>query len=336
MTPDLINDLRRIDGYSDLFGPQDFCDCPHCRSVLGPAAYFTDLMHFVETNVSRPVFINPGKTTHPLYLKNRRPDLWTLPVTCANTNTLVPYLTIVNEVLESYLRKVVDGDIYATLADPRTKVSFRVPFNLPFAELGVYLSHFELSPADVYRRLRQPDDKVWRARLEPVARRGRCRHHARPHRACWPASGCRPRSPTIRSSSSCARPVSSAKSSTTCCGWPSTATSTTSSSPSRYPPGELQNFPEVLQGLTAARVDFLHRFLRLWRSTQWTIEQLDLLLVSLQYGRTDRHRPRQRRHRPARPARRAAACAPPRRRGTRLVDQPDAGLPLVPEAAING
>jgi hypothetical protein len=45
--------------------------------VLGPAAYFTDLMHFVETNISRPVFINPAKTTHPLYLKNRRPDLWT-------------------------------------------------------------------------------------------------------------------------------------------------------------------------------------------------------------------------------------------------------------------
>ena len=48
----LVNDLRQIDGLSDLFGPQDFCDCDDCHSVLSPAAYFVDLMHFVETNVS--------------------------------------------------------------------------------------------------------------------------------------------------------------------------------------------------------------------------------------------------------------------------------------------
>ena len=280
VTPDLINDLRRIDGYSDLFGPQDFCDCPHCRSVLGPAAYFTDLMHFVETNVSRPVFINPGKTTHPLYLKNRRPDLWTLPVTCANTNTLVPYLTIVNEVLESYLRKVVDGDIYATLADPRTKVSFRVPFNLPFAELGVYLSHFELSPADVYRSLRHPDDKVWRARLNlsPVeaaavttpdptgvlARIGLPTSLADyPVQRFLRQTGLEREELDDVLQLAFNRDINNVVVA------------------QQVPAGELQNFPEVIQGLTAARVDFLHRFLRLWRSTEWTIEQLDLLLVSL-------------------------------------------------------
>jgi hypothetical protein len=280
VSPDLVNDLRRIDGFSDLFGPQDFCDCPHCRSVLGPPAYFTDLMHFVETNVSRPVFIKPGKTTHPLYLKNRRPDLWTLPVTCANTNTLVPYLTIVNEVLEAYLSKVVDGDIYATLANAATKVSFRVPFDLPLAELGVYLGHFGLTPADVYRRLRQPDNKVFRARLNlsPVE-----------------AAAITTPDPT----GVLAR-----------LGSP---TSLTDYAVPRFlrqtglernqlddvlhmqfnkdlnnvvvveqrPVGELQNFPEVLQGLTNARVDFLHRFLRLRRSTEWSVEQLDLLLVSL-------------------------------------------------------
>src|SRR5262249_36985919 len=163
--PDLLNELQRIDGFSDLFGPQDFCGCDECHSIFSPAAYFCDLMHFVEKNVSRAVFITPGLTTHAIYLKTRRPDLWTLQLSCENTKALIPYLTIVNEVLEAFLDAIVHGDIYATLADPTDKVSFRTPVDLPFAELRLYLSHFGLAPANIYRTLRLPDLKVWRARL---------------------------------------------------------------------------------------------------------------------------------------------------------------------------
>jgi hypothetical protein len=280
ISPDLVNDLRRIDGFSDLFGPQDFCDCPHCRSVLGPAAYFTDLMHFVETNISRPVFITPAKTTHPLYLKNRRPDLWALPVTCANTNTLVPYLTIVNEVLEAYLRRVVAGDIYATLADPATKVSFRVPFNLPFAELGVYLEHFGLTVADVYKRLRQPDDKVSRARLNLSSIEAATITTPDPTGVL-----ARLGLPTSLVDYPVQRFLRQA-------GLERTELDDVLRMEfnrdinavviaEQRPPGELQNFPEILQNLTNARVDFLHRFLRLWRATGLTIDELDVLLVSL-------------------------------------------------------
>ncbi len=280
VAPNLVNDLRRIDGYSDLFGPQDFCDCPHCRSVLGAGAYFTDLMHFVETNVSRPVFVTPARTTHPLYLKNRRPDLWTLPLTCANTNTLVPYLTIVNEVLEAYLAKVVAGDIFATLADPATKVSFRVPFNLPFAELGVYLDHFGLTPADIARTLRQPDDKVFRLRL-----------------------GLAPAEAAVITTPDPAGVLARLGNPTTLTDYPVTRLLRQTGLDreqldavlriqfnkdlgavvvaEQRPAGELQNFPEILQGLTNARVDFLHRFLRLWRATAWTVDELDVVLVAL-------------------------------------------------------
>ena len=40
-----------------------------------------------------------------LNLKVRRPDLWELPLTCENTTTLVPYLDIINEILESFIAK---------------------------------------------------------------------------------------------------------------------------------------------------------------------------------------------------------------------------------------
>src|SRR5690606_2437437 len=44
-----INDyLRDIPGYQDLFGEMAFCDCEHCQSIYSPAAYFVDLMQFVE------------------------------------------------------------------------------------------------------------------------------------------------------------------------------------------------------------------------------------------------------------------------------------------------
>ena len=101
----------------------------------------------------------------PLHLKRRRPDLWRLQLTPENTNTLIPYLTIVNEVLETYLDQAGHADIYGTLSDPSVKVSFRVPFSLPFAELGLYLGHFGVTPADIYRTLGLPAAQVHRAQL---------------------------------------------------------------------------------------------------------------------------------------------------------------------------
>jgi hypothetical protein len=45
------NGLKDIDSIEDLFGPQNYCECESCRSVLSPAAYFVDLMRFTEQRV---------------------------------------------------------------------------------------------------------------------------------------------------------------------------------------------------------------------------------------------------------------------------------------------
>lgn len=280
VTPELVNDLRRIDGFSELFGPQDFCSCEQCRSVLSPAAYFCDLMYFVEQHVSNPVFVAPGQATHPLYLKRRRPDLWALKLTCGNTNELIPYLDIVNEVLESFLAGVIGGDVYATLADPAQKTSFHVPFSRPFTELHVYLSHFELSPADIYRTLQHADAKVWRALL-----------------------GVSPDLATVIATADATGVLVRMGSPATLVDFPvkellritgldrdqldsvlelRSLPDLQSIAVGKQPvPGELQNFPEILKSLTADRVDVIHRFLRLWRATPWAIEELDLLLLAL-------------------------------------------------------
>jgi peptidoglycan hydrolase-like protein with peptidoglycan-binding domain len=92
---------------TELFGSLDLCDCQHCRSILSPAAYFVDLLHLLENSKPyKKIDANDpnqeGKVPLELLLQ-RRPDLEYLKLTCENTNTPIPYIDLVNEILESYV-----------------------------------------------------------------------------------------------------------------------------------------------------------------------------------------------------------------------------------------
>ncbi|SCG63995.1 neuraminidase-like domain-containing protein [Micromonospora humi] len=79
-----------------LFGDVSWCECDHCRSVYSPAAYLVDLLAMLDTAAPN------GSGQRPLdVLLTRRPDLAQIPLTCENTNTTIPYVDLVNEVLES-------------------------------------------------------------------------------------------------------------------------------------------------------------------------------------------------------------------------------------------
>lgn len=109
-----------------LFGSIDYCECDDCLSVYSPAAYFVEILQYLRnndlgpdpTNPSQP---NPGIRTDPKDISNtpleklfrRRPDLGCLELTCENTFTVLPYIDLVNEVMESF---VVHLDKYH--ADP--------------------------------------------------------------------------------------------------------------------------------------------------------------------------------------------------------------------------
>ena len=125
----------------ELFGSLDYCDCDHCRSVLSPAAYLVDLLHFLDPaaeqwqavldewhqehddapypfaddqawqdhqeqwaldHPDRPVPPDPEVSPFTV-LARRRPDLANLPLTCENTNTALPYVDVVNEALEFFV-----------------------------------------------------------------------------------------------------------------------------------------------------------------------------------------------------------------------------------------
>jgi|GEM_PF-1012524 len=97
--------LKEVPNWASLFGSLDFCDCKHCQSVYSPAAYFVDLLQFLDVprKSAKPTPLdyligNPDKG-----IVGKRPDLPHIPLTCENTNTSIPYIDLVNEVLESYV-----------------------------------------------------------------------------------------------------------------------------------------------------------------------------------------------------------------------------------------
>lgn len=164
--------LRELSGYADYFGNQAYCHCCHCQSIISPAAYFVDLMEFIERSITGPSFPASVREEYlKLKLRNRRRDLWNgIPLTCEATNALVPYLKIVNEILENYIfrpppapipdltslpeRPAIEGSVYPQLYNRESSGrpdldSFRQPFMLPLERLQIYLSHFPITRAEV-------------------------------------------------------------------------------------------------------------------------------------------------------------------------------------------
>ncbi|HSD46068.1 MAG TPA: hypothetical protein VLB87_05575, partial [Pyrinomonadaceae bacterium] len=95
--------------WNNLFKAGDMCECEHCRSVLSPAAYFTDLLMFVRDRHAR----NPAFTVQQILFK-RRPDLGYLELNCENALTPFPYIDTVCEVLESVVDSAGDNDLRLT------------------------------------------------------------------------------------------------------------------------------------------------------------------------------------------------------------------------------
>lgn len=106
--PQWLNDRIRLDGtrdfieerfpgYSAMFSLNQ-CACNHCESVFSPSAYFVDLMRFLQRGLTN----DEGDSPLDIF-QDRRPDLFHLPLTCENSHSLIPYIDLVNEVMESYI-----------------------------------------------------------------------------------------------------------------------------------------------------------------------------------------------------------------------------------------
>ena len=166
-----------------LFGNLDFCQCEDCRSVLSPAAYFVDVLDLLDKQSApnaagyTPLDVLIGKDAT---VPGRRPDLGALPLTCENTDTALPYIDIVNEILEYYLAHTkLDGgvaydtgsaasadliaepqhilaDVYTTTL-PQAVYPLDLPFDLWIETVRGFLGYFKVPLARLLDAFRQAD-----------------------------------------------------------------------------------------------------------------------------------------------------------------------------------
>ena len=100
------NAIKEIPELSTLFGSLDFCLCGDCQSVNSPAAYLVDVLNFLKDRKTKlpETEPTPDPPAEPPSVKDllfaRRPDLGEIELTCENTNTALPYVDLVLEVLE--------------------------------------------------------------------------------------------------------------------------------------------------------------------------------------------------------------------------------------------
>ncbi|MBP2329129.1 hypothetical protein JOF56_009514 [Kibdelosporangium banguiense] len=141
-----------LPSYEELFGDLSFRPADESRSVLSPAAYLADLLELIDDSFE----VFP--------LTQRRPGLQGVPLDTENTYTVVPYLDIVNGVLEPRVGESAEA-AYERLR------GLRFPLNLPFSlqdeRLKKYLGRFGVTADELYRAFatRPDSDVVTRAFL---------------------------------------------------------------------------------------------------------------------------------------------------------------------------
>jgi Tc toxin complex TcA C-terminal TcB-binding domain/ABC toxin N-terminal region/Neuraminidase-like domain/PA14 domain/Salmonella virulence plasmid 28.1kDa A protein len=170
-----------VPNYTELFGAPDICECEDCRSVYSAAAYFIDLLRFLWRGEPN----QDGKAPLDI-LAARRPDLLHLPLTCENTNTIIPYIDLANEVMEYYTvnDSLLNFEGYDTgeataeelRANPQNfnleayrklkdaKFPFTLPYHQPLDAIRTYSTHLNVSRYDAMNAMNpEPDSSTTNA-----------------------------------------------------------------------------------------------------------------------------------------------------------------------------
>ncbi len=138
----LLNFYSGLPSYKELFGGLNYVQCEECQSIWSPAAYFVDLLRLVETKITKPA-------NEQLSLSARRPDLWQIPLTCESTNDEVPYLQIVNQILEAQVKARMKKVVIAGLqpAGVRPVLNFTGDTYIEIEQNPFLVPDYSTSPA---------------------------------------------------------------------------------------------------------------------------------------------------------------------------------------------
>jgi len=168
----LATQIAQFPNLQTLFGSDSYCACDECQSVLGDAAYLVDMLEFLSHRSASTGTVRD-------VLLARRPDIAQIELSCSNTNTELPYIDLVNELLEDAVAPPADLTAaqrarQTTLTSPEldanpeyvnqnayTKLAAAVypwtlPFDLPLAEARIYLAQLGLDRVQLVRTFQQP------------------------------------------------------------------------------------------------------------------------------------------------------------------------------------
>jgi hypothetical protein len=160
--------LANLPDLQALFGSLDYFQCEDCQSVYSPAAYLVDLLQYLAWFTATGGGV--GNARDALLL--RRPDIENIALDCANTNTTLPYIDLVNELLEAAIappaspatvidttgtsaeRRAVPQQISqaAYAATAQAVFPLCLPFDLAFAQTQAYLKALGITRAAVLAR----------------------------------------------------------------------------------------------------------------------------------------------------------------------------------------
>jgi hypothetical protein len=117
MSPQIEAVTTDFPNLGSLFQLGDTCYCEDCRNVHSAAAYLVDVLQFIKQRLVYDSTV-PGPAVKKAkdVLFERRPDLGDLDLSCPNTNTELPYIDMVCELLE----EAVSPDPGAAFAGPLT------------------------------------------------------------------------------------------------------------------------------------------------------------------------------------------------------------------------
>jgi hypothetical protein len=195
--------LKDVPDARTLFGSIGLCGCEHCGSVYSPAAYLVDLLRYLD--IRDPARLKKlqdrlRQRRHPVrvirnlsqykpldVLLARRTDIADIPLTCENTLTPLPYIDLVNELLEAQITgrsaahdtgstpadvlkavpQYIDREAYERLRQAIYPAS--LPFHEPLAVARAYLGHLGVQRRDLLKSLARdkgPDDALLAENLE--------------------------------------------------------------------------------------------------------------------------------------------------------------------------
>ena len=159
--------IANMPNLQSLFGSLDYFECDDCQSVYSPAAYLVDLLQYLAKIGASGASSNARDA-----LLARRPEIQNIALDCTNTNTTLPYIDLVNEILEAAiappsappggpptslpviettgtsaerraLPQSVSAAVYATTGTATVGTAtfpLSLPFDLPFARTTAYLA----------------------------------------------------------------------------------------------------------------------------------------------------------------------------------------------------